>query len=221
MHALPGGANKDSHSGTSSKEAGLWSSASARQQATECILFIAREAASDPAFGNGLVGIQIVNEAKYQAKGMFEWYDSVLSEVGKVENSIPIYVSDAWDLGPTLKWAQKRKEGNPVVVDTHKYFCFGGPNVGKSPHEIINNKVPELFRSVDLSPAKGTSVVVGEWSCVLGEQAWEKVGKEERGPLTKKYGHVQSRRWFEVTGGSFFWTWKMVSLFGVSVRDQC
>jgi aryl-phospho-beta-D-glucosidase BglC (GH1 family) len=212
MHALPGGANTSPHSGTSSKEAGLWSSASARQQATECILFIACEAASDTAFGNGLVGIQIVNEAKYQAKGMFEWYDYVLEEVGKVESSIPIYVSDAWDLGSTLKWVQKRgKGGNPVVVDTHKYFCFGGPNVGKSPHEIIERKVSGLFSGVDLSPAKGVSVVVGEWSCVLGEKAWEKVGKEERGPLTRRFGEVQSRRWFDVTGGSFFWTWKMVS----------
>lgn len=212
MHALPGGANTSPHSGTSSKEENLWSSATARQQATNCILFIAREAASNATFANGIVGIQIVNEAKYQAKGMFEWYDSVISEIGKVENSIPVYVSDAWDLGPTLKWAQKRRKGrNPVVVDTHKYFCFGGPNVGKSPLEIIDDKVPELFRNVDLRPSKGVSVVVGEWSCVLGEQAWEKVGKEERAPLTRKYGEVQSRRWFDVTGGSFFWTWKMVS----------
>ena len=146
-----------------------------------------------------------MNEAKYQAKGMFEWYDSVLAEVGKVDAGIPIYVSDAWDLGATLKWAHKRdRRGNPVVVDTHKYFCFGGPNVDKSPHEIIERKVPELFGGVDLSPGKGVSVVVGEWSCVLGEKAWGKVGKEDRGPLTKKYGLVQSRRWFDITGGSFF-----------------
>jgi aryl-phospho-beta-D-glucosidase BglC (GH1 family) len=215
LHALPGGANADSHSGTSSKEVSLWKSSSARKQATDCILFIAEEAVADEQFGNGLVGIQIVNEAKYKAPGMFEWYDSVLDSVTKVNQDIPVYVSDVWDLGPALSWTQKRNgkgKGNPVVVDTHKYFCFGGPNADLNPKEIIEKKVPELFTRVDVSPSKLTSVVVGEWSCVLGEKAWGKVGKEERGPLTKKYGLAQSRRWFEKTGGSFFWTWKMVCI---------
>lgn len=214
LHALPGGANASPHSGTSSKVAALWTDSSARKRATECVRFIAREAAADEKFANGLVGIQVVNEAKYKAPGLFEWYASVLDAVAEVEIQIPVYVSDAWDLGAVLSWAQKRNARpggrNPVVVDTHKYFCFGGPNAGLNPNDIIEKKIPELFTKIDASHRKLTSVVVGEWSCVLGEKSWEKVGKEERGSLTKKYGVVQSRRWYEETSGSFFWTWKMV-----------
>ncbi|TVY68781.1 Glucan 1,3-beta-glucosidase, partial [Lachnellula suecica] len=207
MHALPGGANTDSHSGTSSKQASLWTSSTARQQATDSILFLAREAASDASFAAGLAGIQIVNEAKHKALGMFEWYDSVLDGIATVGVDVPVYVSDAWDLGPAVKWARRRSEARgAVVVDTHKYFCFGGKSEGLGPREIIGKSVPELFGGVDL---RGVDVVVGEWSCVLGEKAWAKVGKEERGPLTKQFGLAESRKWYEKTGGNFFWTWKM------------
>jgi hypothetical protein len=38
-----------------------------------------------------LIGIQVVNEAKWAVEGVWEWYESVIEEIGAI--------SDRWDLG--------------------------------------------------------------------------------------------------------------------------
>ena len=165
----------------------------------------------------GCVGIQICNEAVYGARGMYEWYTDVLRSVSRIDNSIPIYISDAWDLNAAIAWAQARNGimsvTNPVVVDTHKYYTFSAADKAQSPQQIIG-RVPGELREVS---SKGGSifdrgavgVVVGEWSCVLDGETWRKVSDGEREDLVKQFGQTQNGRWREGRGGAFFWTSKM------------
>lgn len=36
------------------------------------------------------------------------WYDEVIRRIGKVDESIPIYISDAWNLETCLQWTIER-----------------------------------------------------------------------------------------------------------------
>jgi len=207
FHALPGGANPHMHSGTSSGKAGLWSSSKNLALAKKCIVFVAEEIKRGKL--EGVIGIQICNEAAYGAKGMWDWYEDVISAVGGVDEGIPIYVSDGWDLKRAVEWLGKRKEGkgrrNPVVIDTHKYYTFNESDRAQSPQQIIA-RIPSELKVLD---GKGVTVVVGEWSCVLDTKTWSRVRPEEKQGLVKEFGLAQSKRWREKTAGSYFWTWKM------------
>lgn len=74
----------------------------------------------------GVAGLQIVNESDTNAPGMYEWYDSVLAELSKIIPAVPVYISDAWNLGTAVDWSLKKNtcssHGNPVVIDTHLYW---------------------------------------------------------------------------------------------------
>lgn len=126
FHALPGGANPGDHSGTNSGKAQFWTSGKNKALAIRCLCFIAHQATKM----EGVAGIQVVNEAETNAVGMWEWYDSVLAEFSKIDPTMPVYISDAWDLEKTVKWALKKNVSrttnacfaNPVVIDTHLYW---------------------------------------------------------------------------------------------------
>ena len=68
MHGLPGGANNGDHSGTDSGKAELWGNRNNLELAIRCLLFIAHEARSM----DGVIGLQVINESEYNAKGVFE-----------------------------------------------------------------------------------------------------------------------------------------------------
>lgn len=147
VHGLPGGANGNDHSGTNSGKAEFWSSKKNKQLAAKVMCFIAEEAKTM----DGVAGLQIVNEAEWGAKGMFEWYDEVLKAVGKVDPTLPIYISDAWALDTASSWSKIQNQvrdgstRNPVVVDTHLYWCFEEKDRHKSPREI-SDEVSLLFQ---------------------------------------------------------------------------
>lgn len=63
----------------------------------------------------GVIGIQVVNEAVYDAHHMYEFYDQAVGVIGGVDSSVPVYISDGWDLNRALGWTNGRKGGNPVV----------------------------------------------------------------------------------------------------------
>ncbi|KAL3428022.1 endo-beta-1,6-glucanase [Phlyctema vagabunda] len=215
FHALPGGANSESHSGTNSGHAGLWGDGKNLDLATRCIAFMAREIRENGM--DGIIGLQLVNESPWDAKGMYEWYEHVIAQISYIDDSIPIYVSDGWDLGRALSWANGRKvlhsPRNPVVVDTHKYYTFSDSDRNQAPHEIIgriNGELTELDgKNGSLWDRGEAEIIIGEWSCVLDTKTWERVQAEEKDGLVKQFGNEQSRKWQERAGGSFFWTYKM------------
>ncbi|KAI9837963.1 MAG: hypothetical protein M1819_006117 [Sarea resinae] len=215
LHALPGGANKDSHSGTSNKQAGLWSSKSHLSLSQHCLVYMAQEAKAM----DGVVGIQLLNEAGWNAPGMYQWYDSVIAAISQVDPTMPLYISDAWNLAPALEYSNKKNSlnnglgSNPVVVDTHKYYTFSDADKSQSPQQIIG-KIPGALdaqngKEGNVVDHGAGQVIVGEYSCTLDGQTWSKVSDGERPGLTVQFGRAQSQLWQQRTGGSYFWTYKM------------
>lgn len=214
LHALPGGANAQEHSGTNSGRAEFWNSTSNRARGVRCAQFLAKDAQT----GSDIAGIQLVNEAKWEAENMYGWYDECVATVSAIDPTIPIYISDAWDLPKAIDYSLKKNtvQGpprNPVVVDTHFYWAFTEDDKTKSPQQIItevDTKIVQLDGKDGAVVERGAvQAIVGEYSCVLTEDSWAKAGGVSRAELVKQFGQKQSRRYQKRAGGSFFWTWKM------------
>jgi len=215
LHAVPGGANTDEHSGSTSGKAELWGRRKNLDLAKQALVFIAHDVRAGL---DGVVGIQVCNEAVWDAKGMYDWYDNVIDAIGEVDQSIPVYISDGWDLNRALSWCNGRKvfkrgPANPVVVDTHRYFTFDEKDRSQAPQEIISRVPGELG---ELQEKEGNvcdrgeaQVIIGEWSCVMDGRTWGRVRPEEKDNLVREFGQIQGRRWQEKAGGHYFWTYKM------------
>jgi hypothetical protein len=161
----------------------------------------------------GVIGIEVCNEAVGNAKGMYAWYEDVISEIGKVDESMPVYISDGWDLKGAVEWCNNRKAfgnwaRNPVVMDTHRYFTFSEKDRSQSPHQIIGRTDGQLgefdVKSGSLSDRGEAQVVVGEWSCLMDGQTRGRVGPEQREGLIKQFGQTQSKKWQQKAGGNYF-----------------
>ncbi|CZR62026.1 related to Putative glucan 1,3-beta-glucosidase [Phialocephala subalpina] len=214
LHALPGGANSDAHSGSSTGKPELWSSKTNLERSRKALVQIASSIRGMP----GVIGLQLVNEAVYDAKGMYSWYEDIIQDVSKVDDSLPIYISDAWNLNRALEWTNKRHvfnntPRNPVIIDTHKYYTFSDKDRSQSPPQIIS-RIPSELTELDgkagsLADKGEAQLIIGEYSCVLDGKTWDRSRPEEKDPLVQQFGHAQSQKWQEKAGGSYFWTWKM------------
>jgi hypothetical protein len=215
LHALPGGANSDAHSGSSTGKPELWSSRTNLERGHKALVHLASAVKGI----SGIIGLQLVNEAVYDAKGMYQWYEQVIQDISAVDDTLPIYISDAWDLNRALEWTNGRHlfhnniPRNPVIIDTHKYYTFSEKDRSQSPQQIISRIPSELSeldgKSGSLSDRGEGQVVIGEYSCVLDGRTWSRSPPEEKEALVRQFGHSQCQKWQEVTGGSYFWTWKM------------
>ncbi len=214
LHALPGNANTEDHGGVSTKKAELWGNKSNLALAKRCLLFVAEEVQKGSI--KGCIGIELCNEACWGAKGMYQWCTDVVSAIGRVDVSIPLYISDAWDLGSAMAWCKgmnKRGAGNPIGVDTHRYYTFTDRDKSQSPGQIIERVRSELDE-VHIGPGDATDtgavqVIVGEWSCCMTEDSWAKAGGADKDDLVRQFGKAEIEQWREKAGGAFFWTAKM------------
>jgi len=211
MHALPGGANAQDHSGTDFGKAELWHSKDYKELGLRALCFVAQQASKL----EGVAALQIINEAEHNAKGMWDWYDNVIAELSQIDASMPVYISDAWKLDPAASWSQKhnsvRNRSSPVVVDTHNYWCFGDD--GKSPQDVIG-EIAGKFSGLDgkegsVADRGAAQAIVGEYSCVLGERSWANNGGVSKEELVRQFGNTQSQVYQQRAGGSFFWTYRM------------
>ncbi|KAK5136408.1 hypothetical protein LTR08_003534 [Meristemomyces frigidus] len=214
MHGLPGGANAQEHSGTNSGKAEFWASRGNRDLACRALCFVAHQARGM----EGVAGIQLVNEAEGGAKGMYDWYDTALAELAKVDASMPVYVSDAWNLTKAAGWSQGKnallsRDVNPVVIDTHLYWCFSDADKAKSPPQItdeVRSKLAALDgKDGNIVDHGAAQAVVGEYSCVLAEATWSQGHGTPKEQLVRDFGNAQSQRYQQRAGGSFFWTYRM------------
>jgi aryl-phospho-beta-D-glucosidase BglC (GH1 family) len=215
LHALPGGANNQEHSGTNSGRAELWTSSRNRALGVRCCEFLARDAQT----GSEIAGIQLANEAEWDAPGMYEWYDQCVATISAVDPTIPVIISDGWNLTKAIEYSLRKnsiyaqKPTAPVVIDTHYYWAFTDEDKKKSPQEVtseVSTKLRELDgRDGSVVDRGMTQVIVGEYSCVLTEDSWAQCNGTSKEECVAKFGQAQSKRWQERAGGSFFWTWKM------------
>jgi aryl-phospho-beta-D-glucosidase BglC (GH1 family) len=170
LHGLPGGANAEDHSGTSSHKTDFWGNKKNLDLAKQSLHFMACEIQNGM---HGVLGLQIVNESVYDAKGMYEFYSQAIDIIGSVDESIPIYISDGWDLPRCLQWTSSRdpyrNRRNPVVIDTHRYFTFSDKDRASSPQDIIG-RIPSELGEVnpgELCNKGETQVIVGEWYLIV------------------------------------------------------
>ena len=148
---------------------------------------------------------------------MYDWYTEVIKELSLLDSSIPVYISDAWDLGSAITWASKQNSTGtsscPIFVDTHKYYTFSEADKAMSPQQIIARIPSELSevasRVGDVVGRGATEAVVGEWSCVLDRNTWAKVDSANRETLVRQFGTAQCHQWRKNSAGSFYWTAKM------------
>lgn len=221
LHALPGGANKDAHSGTNSGKAELWNSEYHLRLAKECVRFVMQEVVSLQL--PNVIGIELCNEpSRAASRAVFKWYDDVLNMTSAIEPSLPIYIGDCWDLPTAIKYAMQknslenapRTRSNPIIVDTHKYYTFAAIDHSQTPHQIIDRVKSSLG---DVAKNQGNvftsktavSVYIGEYSCTMDVKTWNKVDSADRPVLTQAFGRAQSEKWHQTTCGSAFWTLKM------------
>ncbi|TLD39379.1 glycoside hydrolase family protein [Venturia nashicola] len=222
-HALPGGANPGDHSGTNSGAAELWNNVPNLVLAQRCLEFLAKEISGGSVVD--AIGLEIINEAEWGAPGMYEWYDKMIAAISAIDCSIPLYISDAWDLTRAISYVRTRNKATversqascPVAIDTHLYFCF--VNDDKSPQQIIAS-IPEQLNQLNGQDGSvvdrgAVQVVIGEWACVMSDTSWKRMGASV-GPTTKdqqtlrtQFGNAQCQRWCERSGGSYFWTLRM------------
>ena len=216
MHALPGGANTDAHSGTSSHRADLWTSAPHRAVAKHCVSFLATEIRDGTI--PSCAGIQLCNEAAYDAPGLYAFYDECRAAVTAIDPTIPIYISDAWHLAHALSWSAAANTLSvpavavpcPIVVDTHRYYTFTDADRAQTPHDIIARIPHELHEAVastgDVVGRGAVATVVGEWSCALDTASWARVSATDKADLIQAFGHAQQTAWQSRSAGAFFWT---------------
>ncbi|KAG5366382.1 putative glycosyl hydrolase [Yarrowia sp. B02] len=208
LHAVPGGANGDAHSGTSSGKVEFWDSRSDQKLAVEALQWVAKDVLSY----DNVLGIEVVNEAVYDASTQKEgsYYLRALEAIRKVNPDVPVYISDGWAPTEWNEWVQEQNQklqggqNTGFVVDSHVYKAFSEQDKGNSPQQNIAN-VPAYL---NVGKAQADSIV-GEFSCVFSEETWAKAGGEDREQLAIKYGQVQIESFNQnARAGWFFWTYK-------------
>ncbi|KAJ5047263.1 uncharacterized protein L3040_003100 [Drepanopeziza brunnea f. sp. 'multigermtubi'] len=213
FHFVFGGANGEAH-GCGDGRADLWGNKNNRERCKQALGWIASQAKQM----DGVVGIQIVNEATHNASGMYQFYEEVITEIARYDESMPVYISDAWDLKTALDWTTRRHPfsrapKNPVLIDTHRYYTFSDEDRRKSPQQIIGAIGAELGeldgKEGSLGDRGEAQIIIGEWSCVLDDQTWSRVRPEQKDDLVTQFGRCQSQKWQKRSGGSYFWTYKM------------
>ncbi len=219
LHGVPGGANHETHSGTSTGKAELWGSGFFLDPATRCLLFIVEETVRDPQL-TGVIGIQVCNEAIINPPGMYEWYNNLFQRISTIDASLPIYISDGWDLGRAVRFTRAYNNPGlpakcPVIVDTHKYWTFDEKDTSRSPYQIIDqvkSELAELDSSLVgdvFAHQAAVGVYVGEYSLALAPQTWSQAPSDQKDQLMKQFGLAQSQTWQNGACGSAFWTYKM------------
>ncbi|PZC88792.1 glucan 1,3-beta-glucosidase [Pyrenophora tritici-repentis] len=214
LHALPGGGNAQEHSGTNSGRAELWCNSMNRALGVRCCQFIAH----DTRAGAEIAGLQLVNEAEWKCERMYEWYDECIAAVSAIDPSLPIVISDGWNLTEAIDWSLQKNSiyahpQCPVIVDTHYYWAFTKEDKAKTPQQIIQEAGTKLGqldgKEGSVNDRGAVQVIVGEYSCVMTEDSWARGGDVPKEELVRQFGQAQSHRYQQRAGGSFFWTWKM------------
>ncbi|KAF2199115.1 glycoside hydrolase [Delitschia confertaspora ATCC 74209] len=217
LHALPGGANTGDHSGTNSGSADLWTTPNYLNLSLQCAQFLAQEIRHCNL--ENVSGIQLVNESIWDAPNMYAWYDSCIAAVSAIDPTIPVYISDGWNLGRAVDWTLQKNTVYchhaqcPVLIDTHLYWAFSDADKAKSPQQIIA-EVPGKLSELDGKDGSvvdrgAVDVIVGEYSNVLSEDSWSKPNGVPKEELVHQFGQAQSHRYQTQSAGSFFWTYKM------------
>lgn len=205
LHAVPGGANGDEHSGTSSGRAELWKHSRFRDLA----MSVYEELTIKTKGLKNVVALQLVNEVPLGESKAFRFYLDAAALIRSINSTVPILISDGWDCRALCekvkKWNESVRRDSDVnttgfVVDTHVYRTFSEDDKGKSAEEHIQNAPSSV------QPHEDVDIIVGEWSCCLDERSWAQ-SRCDRDAMEVEFGKAQLQCFRELAG-NFFWTYK-------------
>lgn len=207
LHALPGGANAAEHSGQQLSKAEFWKSKKNEKLALSVLEFIAQEFKNE----ENIVGLQIVNESEFDntAASQKHYYTKAVKHIRNIDSEIPIVISDGWWPDQWVKWVVEneqdlKNQSVGIVIDHHVYRCFSDADKKKAPEQIIKDLNGDLLTNL----SGQADVMVGEYSCVLDGDSWNKAGGD-RNELVKQYGNELSKLFYQRAGaGSYFWTFR-------------
>ncbi|WPK22887.1 hypothetical protein PUMCH_000108 [Australozyma saopauloensis] len=219
VHALPGGANKDSHSGEE-HTADFWSDEGKQGSMVEAVRFIARDL---KGYSN-VSGIQVVNEA-FDVKpkdSLFRYYESAMRAIREEDDSIPVVISDGWWTPNFTSWI-KNIQGDGqnfgFVLDAHCYRMFSEGDQKKSAQQITDDLEGDFVNGLMQGPQDEQEVVdlmLGEYSCVLSEETWRNSNVSDkdtndpgRKDLAARFGRKQVELALKRTPAAiYFWSYK-------------
>ncbi|CCE65680.1 hypothetical protein TPHA_0M01060 [Tetrapisispora phaffii CBS 4417] len=201
LHGLPGGANSAAHSGSINQPPTFFDNNKFKSLVIDNILpFIVKDVCINK---QNVIGLQIVNEADFNEKAVNQkdYYIRAVSKIRNLQPTLPVIISDGWWPDQFSNWVKDNNLVSNVVIDTHIYRCYSDSDKSKNANQIIS----ELKDSINI-PADGADFVVGEYSCVLDEQTWQKTSGD-RGTIIKNFGLEQNRQFkIKSSWGWFFWT---------------
>jgi len=206
LHAVPGGANGDEHSGTSSGKAELWEHSRNRAAAIDTYKHVCGLIEKLPS----VVSLQLVNEVPYGESKCPGFFLDAESKIRKENASLPLVISDGWDCGSLCdkvkKWdsqVNRNQSGSTAgfIIDTHVYRTFSEEDRSKPASQHINDA--DHF----VGPDDDIDIIVGEWSCTLDGRSWDQDNGADRDAMEVDFGKRQLQNYRQLAG-NFFWTLK-------------
>lgn len=225
LHALPGGANTDAHSGEelrSRDTVKFWKNHSFQDKMADAVGFMAR----DLKGYDNVSGIQVVNEAMFDepSGGEFRYYELCLNSVRAEDKTMPIIISDGWSAQRFTEWIQKiqgtdRNLG--LVVDEHCYRMVTLEDQKKTAQRITDDLQHDLLTNIKEN-GRGVDFMVGEYSCVLSKSTWmlsnvnpDNPNELERKKLAAQFGHRQVELGLKRSPTAlYFWSYKFPHPWG-------
>lgn len=202
IHGLPGGANTGEHSGFKNDSVKFFSTSKYVQKMVKDVLpFIVNDVGK--AYEN-VVGLQIVNEAIFDnnANDQKKYYQSAIKKIASIDNNFPVIISDGWWPQQVSDWLKQQNLDKNAIIDTHVYRCFSDADKSKTARQLIDS----LPQTVNL-PKNDADFLVGEFSCNLDEQTWNRSRDKDRQAYIKEFGLKQAQVFNSVSSwGYIFWT---------------
>lgn len=225
LHALPGGANADAHSGESAGDENsplFWTDHLYQDRMVDAVRFMAKDLKQ---FDN-IAGLQVVNEAMSNdsSNSQVRYYEKCLEAVREEDATLPLVISDAWIPTKFAEWvqdAQGSEKNLGVVIDTHCYRMFTSEDQNKSAQQIIDDLQNDFLTNIR-DNSKGVDFMLGEFSCVLSGNSWKlsNVSPDDpndhgRKELAAQFGKRQVELALQrAPAGIYFWSYKFPYLWG-------
>ncbi|WPK23269.1 hypothetical protein PUMCH_000504 [Australozyma saopauloensis] len=219
VHALPGGANADSHSGEE-HTADFWWDEGKQGLMVDAVRFIAR----DLRGYNNISGIQIVNEAMdvKPKDSLYRYYERAMRAIREEDNSVPVVISDGWWTPNFTGWI-KNLQGDDqnfgFILDAHCYRMVTGEDKGKSAQQITDDLEGDFVNGskfITDEEKKVVDLMLGEFTCVLSGESWSHSGVNPgerndpgRRELAARFGRKQIELALKRTPAAiYFWSYK-------------
>lgn len=152
-----------------------------------------------------------MNESVFEEhpKGQLKYYNKTLSAIREVNGDIPVVISDGWWSNQWIDILNQKSKGElgslGVVIDSHVYRCFSDDDKAKNVDQILNDLPNSVLNGLSCE----ADFIVGEFSCVLDKQTWDKSQNTDREEKVKEYGQLQYKVMNDrARTGCYFWTFK-------------